>query len=52
MDRKGGGGSVSRPDRQKKKKFRGEQNTVEEDTSFTSASAVKSLNAFFSKLLF
>ena len=29
-----------------KRKFRGNQHTVEEDTSFTSASAAKSLNAF------
>ena len=36
----------------KKRKFRGNQHTVEEDASFTSASAAKSLNAFFSKLLF
>ena len=52
MGRKGERGNVSRSDRQKKRKFRGNQHTVEEERSFTNASAAKSLNAFFSKLLF
>lgn len=41
MDKKSARGSTSRPDRQKKRGFRGNQYTVEEDTSFTNAPAAK-----------
>lgn len=41
MDRKSKRGSYNRPDRKKKKRLSSNQYTVEQDTSYTSASAAK-----------
>jgi len=41
MDRKGSRKNINHPERQRKRKFRGNQHSIEQDTEFTSASAAK-----------